>query len=74
MIELTSATREWLASFDRLPAEEQLLAAKEIQRRVEKSSHASAKVDFSPLSDGELACIADELFQMSDAEEASRNA
>lgn len=74
MIELTPAAREWLASFDRLSAEEQRLVAKEIQSRAAKSSGARGNVDFSPLSDQELTCMADELFQMADAEEASRNA
>jgi hypothetical protein len=71
-LDTTTAVQHVLASFDQLSGEEQLRVAKEIQSRVTRYSESLSGVDFSPLSDHELASIADELFQMSDAEEEAR--
>lgn len=61
---MTNAIRDILASFDQLPRAEQIVVAKEIQSRFVNV------LDFSPMSDGELAFLADELFQMYDKEES----
>ena len=69
MIPLTTEVQQWLASFDRLSTEEQLLVAKEIQRRVEASTISSDDLDMSPPSEEEMTYMASKLFQMYDEEE-----
>lgn len=70
---MTTAVRQLLASFDLLSRDEQILAIKEFQDRVMAASVDEDELDFTPLTDEQLAQLADELFQMSDAEEARRN-
>lgn len=70
---MTTAVQELLASFDRLTRAEQMLAIKEFQDRVMAASVDEAELEFTPLTDEQLAQLADELFQMSDAEEARQD-
>ena len=69
MIELTTAVQEWLASFDRLSEEEQLVVAKEVQRRINEPSNGSEDLDMSPSTDEEMTYMASTLFKMYDEEE-----
>jgi hypothetical protein len=59
---MTTAVRDPLVSFDRLPEPERREAATEILRR-------AAQLDSSPLDDEELALAAGELFLELDARE-----
>lgn len=75
-MELTAPVREWLSAFERLSLEEQLLAAKEIQKRFENSLQSADRaladeeeLDMSPMSAEEMTFLADRLFQMYDEEE-----
>ncbi|HVA45501.1 MAG TPA: hypothetical protein VNH11_03870 [Pirellulales bacterium] len=70
---MTAAVQQLLESFDRLSRAEQIVAIKEFQVRVRTPSIDEDDLDFTPLTDEQLAQLADELFQMSDAEEACRN-
>lgn len=70
-IDLTAQAREWLASFERLSPKEQLLVAKEIQKRFEDVPDSSdeEELDMSPISAEEMTFMAARLFQMYDEEE-----
>lgn len=56
-----------LAAFDELPISDQMEVLKEMKRRIVNRHESDS------LSDDDLACLADELFQMYDEEER-RNA
>jgi hypothetical protein len=60
---MTDAVQQILASFQQLSPADQLVVAKEIDKRITLES------DHAPLTDDELAYLADELFQMMDKEE-----
>lgn len=70
-IELTAPVLEWLSAFERLSPEEQMLAARQIQKRFEKSSELSddEELDMSPISPDEMTFLAARLFAMYDEEE-----
>lgn len=70
---MTMAVEQFLASFDRLSRSEQVCAVKEIQDRMMAAPVDESELDFTPLTDEELTQLTDELFQMSDAEEARRH-
>jgi hypothetical protein len=60
---MTRAVQELLESFDRLPESEQQEALSEILKRTQELA-------YPPMDDETLARIADETFQMLDADEA----
>jgi len=62
---MTAAVQEIISKFDRLPAEEQREAAREILLR-------AAQIDTSPLTDEELTALADEAFLELDRREAGQ--
>jgi hypothetical protein len=70
---MTTAVKQLLASFDQLSRADQVCAAKEIQNRVMAAPIADFEVEFSPLTNEQLAELADELFQLSEVEEARRH-
>ena len=61
---MTQSVQEVLNSFDRLPESEQQEAFSEILKRIQTSKYRE-------LTDEDLSRIADETFQMYDAEEAA---
>ena len=61
---MTQAVQELLNSFDRLPESERLEALAEILKRTQE-------MEYPPLDDETLAEIADETWQMYDADEAA---
>lgn len=70
---MTTAVEQLLTSFDQLSHADQVCAAKVIQERVMEASTAGLDLDFTPLTNEQLAQLADDLFQMSDAEETRRH-
>jgi hypothetical protein len=63
---MTQAVRELLNSFDRLPGAEQQEALSEILKRTQE-------FEYPPLDNETLAQIADETWQMYDADEAAND-
>jgi TorA maturation chaperone TorD len=63
---MTQAVQELLDSFDRLPESERLEALSELLKRTQA-------FEYPPLDDETLAQIADETWQMYDADEAAND-
>jgi hypothetical protein len=68
-----TAAQQVLASFDQLSDEEQLVVAKEVQRRAEAITDPFADLDFSPIEAEERTYMARKLFAMYDEEEARKD-
>lgn len=69
MTHLTANAERWLASFEQLSREEQLIVAKEVQRRLGGTPAESDNLDMSPPTDEEMIYMASQLFGMYDEEE-----